>query len=139
MQFRIKIKATGKLKAPKVTTAEYRELGNAMVANMKKRIARGINADNMPAAPLSPLYAKYKARARHTRRPIRDMFLTGLTLGSYQVQRAWGGVIRAERSNQTARKRAFINQHLEPMFGFTDSEAEAVVKRARQLFGRKIE
>lgn len=138
MKFKLKIVSTGTMKAPKLTTAEYRALGEEIVAAMKRRLARGINNEGNPAYPLSDYYARIKAKIRRTRHPIRDLHLTGMTLNDFQVRRAWGGIIRAGPQLPTARKRALLAQLIDPLIGFTDYEQRAVVKRVRQLYGRKI-
>lgn len=138
MQMKMQVVKTGRVSNKKLmlTTAQYRQLGEAMLDANKKRILRGINVQGSSAKPLSKFYRKQKAKIRHTGRPIRDMFLTGLTLNSYRVVRAWGGIIRAEPTSAEGRKRAFFSQRREAMFGFTPHEERAVIAEARKMFGR---
>lgn len=139
MQMKLTVKESGKLKALKLNAAQYRQLGNAMLAANKRRIARGINADGNPARPLSKAYEAIKRKVRRVARPIRDMRLTGVTMNSYQITRAHGGIIRAEPTTGTARTRAFMAQRLEPMIGFTPVEERAVIKEARAMFGKYVQ
>jgi hypothetical protein len=135
LKFKFGVKI-GKLAQLKLSAAEYRAIGDAAVDRMKMRILQGVNADNQRAKPLSKKYAALKAEMRHTRRPIRDMFLSGMTLTDYRVQRAYGGVIEAYPSSTEAQKRAILAQHIDPMFGFTDAEEKEVVKQVRLMYGR---
>lgn len=136
MEMTMKVVQTGQLKALKLNAAQYRQLGNAMLDANKKRIRRGINAAGNPAKPLSKKYQRIKKKKRGVTRAIRDMWLTGLTMNSYQIVRAHSGVIRAEPRTAEGRKRAWAAQRLEPMFGFTPAEEKAVQKEARAMFGR---
>lgn len=143
---KMKVVQSGQLKPLKLTAEQYRQLGNAMLAAQKKRISRGINVKGQPAAPLSKKYQRIKRKTRGVSRPIRDMKLTGQTLNSFQIVRAYGGVIRAEPRSTEGKKRAWAAQlvrdtpggprRFEPMIGFTDAEEKAVQKQAREMFGR---
>ena len=133
---KIAVKTNGKLAQLKMSAREYREIGEVMLDSMKLRILKGINADGQKASPLSPAYARIKAEIRNTRRPIRDMFLSGMTLNDYRVRKAHGGQIVCEPASTEAQKRAILAQRIEPMFGFTNAEEKAVVKHVRQIYGR---
>lgn len=135
----MKVVQSGQLKPLKLSAAQYRQLGNAMLAANKRRIKRGINAEGKQARPLSKKYQRIKRKVRGVARPIRDMVLTGRTMDSYQIVRAYGGVIRAEPRTAEGRKRAWAAQRLEPMFGFTAVEEKAVQKEARAMFGRNAQ
>lgn len=132
-KFGVKI---GSLAQLKLSAAEYRMIGESAVERMKARILKGVNADNQRAKPLSKRYAAIKARERHTSRPVRDMFLSGMTLNDYRVQRAYNGLIEAYPSSTEAQKRAILAQHIDPMFGFTDAEEKEVVRQVRAMYGR---
>jgi hypothetical protein len=138
MELNMAVTKTGRLgvRAVTLTTQQYRQLGETMLDTIKRRILRGINASGQRSKPLSKFYAKQKAKMRHTGHPIRDMFLTGLTLNSYRVVRAWGGTIRIEPTSAEGRKRAFFSQRREAMIGVTRSEERAVVAEARRMMGR---
>lgn len=135
-KFGVKI---GKFAQLKLSADEYRFIGNAAVERMKQRILKGVNSDNQRAKPLSKKYAAIKARERHTARPIRDMFLSGMTLNDYRVQRAYNGLIEAYPSSPEAQKRAILAQHIDPMFGFTEAEEKEVVKQVRAMYGRNAQ
>lgn len=139
MLIKMRLRQTGHLKQLKLTAAQYRELGEAMLRANKRRIGQGINAEGRPAKPLSRKYSAIKKRVRRVAAPKRDMKLTGATLKSYQIVRSYGGLIRAEPKGEVTRRRAFFAQRLEPMFGFTDYEEKAVLRKARSMFGRNTQ
>ena len=139
MQIKFEVKQAGSLKPLKLSSDQYRTLGNAMIEANKKRIAKGVNIYDEKAKPLHPRYAKFKAKKRGVRRPIRDLNLTGLTLRSFAVKRAYGGIIRCEPSGAVARRRAYFSQFREPLIGFTSYEEKAVVAVVRRMFGRQAQ
>ena len=136
MQIKLKIHGKGELRMKQLPAAEWRKLGEAMLAANKRRILKGVNAEGQPAKPLAPKYARIKRKQLRISRPIRDMRLTGETLLSYQVVRASGGIIRCEPKTAQGRKKAFFCQRLEPMIGFTDYEEAAVMRTVRSMLGR---
>ena len=99
-------------------------LGNRVITEVvRQRIARAVNVTDSPAKPLSMkgrrgnryFYIK-KAKGLTS---IRDLFLSGRTMGSLRVVSASNNKVRIGFDNPRASRIAAINQRRDPMFWFS--------------------
>lgn len=128
---------SGRFKLPQLDRGALTAIGEIMVVEQKARWTRGINALGVPAIPLTTRYGAFKSKVRRTASPIRDMQLTGMTVGNFQLRKAINGTIRAENSTREARKRAQQANNAEPagMIGFAPSDQVAVFKESQKQYG----
>ena len=83
MAVRVRVNQTVRIKGPRLDGGALTRIGTVMVASVKERIAKGVDADGRSAKPLSKSYAIFKSghlkknRGIGTNRPIRDLSLTG--------------------------------------------------------------
>ena len=118
---------------------------NVLNASIAARLDRGLDANDNPAPPLNPRYAKFKQRRYGS--AIRDWKLTGQTRGSMKVLSAapnkatlgfLDGTRRGRRGSVTIAQVVALNQRISRQYGVSPSD-KAQVLRAIQLADSPIQ
>jgi hypothetical protein len=105
-------------------------IGNAVIADIKSRIHRGLNVDDNPAKALKPGrngkrgYPDYKT-ARGLQ-GIRDLVWRGMTMRSMRVISAKDNEVRIGFDNPQAARIAAANQNREEMFWFSPANKKLI-------------
>ena len=133
-QFNIKVKRTGRVRAPNLPDAQLKAIGEKMVAAQKDRWARGVDANGQTAKKLSVKYAIIKQAVLH-KRPVRDMSMTGQTIKNFQLRKAADGRIRAENTTRLERSKAVRANNYDQMIGFALSDAKVVFDETQAQYG----
>lgn len=154
MAVRVRVNQTVRIKGPRLDGGALTRIGTVMVASVKERIAKGVDADGRSAKPLSKSYAIFKSghlkknRGIGTNRPIRDLSLTGNSLQNYSLRRAIDNVIRADATTRDARMKLDQAQNqvrktrgvavrvgFSQMFGFEGRNVQSVLTATRAEYG----
>lgn len=101
--------------------------------SIKRRLARGINADDNPLGPLNQAYARRKIR--EGARPIRDLRLTGALLDR-EIKVRYADDRQAIMDAGTQLGRIKARQNYYPL-QFSESDQEAMQACAAEIFTRK--
>lgn len=136
---KVAVKKTGRIKPATLDHGPLTEIGRAMVLAQKARWARGVNANDQSAKPLSKKYLFIKQKIRGIHRPIRDMHLSGETIANFQLRKAINGVIRAENTTRKTRVRAQAAQKIAEMIGLAGSDQLVIFRNAQVQYGRALQ
>ena len=100
------------------------EFGEELLGSVNARLDRGLNANDQPAAPLKPRYAKFKQR----RYPpaIRNLRATGRTRRSAKVLSANQNKAVIGFTDPEAEKRAAFANRRERMWGASPNDMEFI-------------
>jgi hypothetical protein len=131
----IKVKKTGRFKAPVLDHGQLTQVGTTMVEEQKRRWSQSVNADGGRAAPLSKPYLFRKAKIRKTNRPVRDLHLTGLLLSNFTLRKAINGVVRAEPTSRKGREHATSANRKDQMIGFSGQDVQAIYTETQKQYG----
>ena len=121
---------------PKPDTALMERLGAIAIEHERERLARGLNANDEPARPLSPKYVKQKQRAGLV--AIRNLMLTGQLLASRRITSATDTSVSVEFTDDRDRLKAEQNDRIEQMTGQSPESKAAVLAELRKLYGAKF-
>jgi hypothetical protein len=142
MPVKVKVKQTGRVRAPRLDDPQLKIIGDEMVAAQKARWAKGIDTGGQPAKKLSVKYAIRKGAylrkvgdPRGSSRVIRDMNITGLLVKNFTLRRASAGVIRAENTTREARAHANKAVLYWDMIGFAGSDVKTVMDSYTKQYG----
>ena len=135
---KIKVKQTGRVKAPNLADPQLARIGSSMLVAQFARWFKGVNADGIQAKKLSVRYAIIKQKYLH-KRPIRDNWMTGAMAKNFAVRKAADGQIRAENSTRLAREHAQGSQKYEEMIGFAVSDAQVVIGETQKEYGNYVQ
>jgi hypothetical protein len=135
----VKVPRTGRVKAPNLDHGALTFIGQHMVNAQKQRWLRGIDANDQPAKRLSKKYLFIKKGIRNVSRPIRDMYLTGMTINNFILRKANDGQIRAENTTREARKRAQRANNIDQMIGFASTDADQVFRSSAAQYGKFVQ
>jgi len=138
MPVKIKVKQTGRIKAPNLSDPQLKLIGTAMVREQKLRWSKGINAEGNQAKKLSVKYAIIKQKTLH-KRPIRDMQMTGGVVTNFMLRKASAGTIRAENTTRLERAKAMRAQSYDEMIGFAGSDQIVVFNESLKQYGTWIQ
>jgi hypothetical protein len=119
MSFKILV-AGFRLEPVKFSRDQMARIGAVQVQAQRERIEGGQNVYDMPARPLNPAYAKQKRQAGA--QPIRNMRLTGATLDAMKVE-SEDNQATVEFASDTAERRAYLSNSIDPMFGISPTDA----------------
>lgn len=105
-------------------------------SNLSLRMRGGIGTDDRPMPALSPKYKIHKRRKGG--RPLRDINLSGKTIGAIKLYKPTGGTkhkfqIRIGFSGQRANIIAKANQERAHFFGISKDDRRILTDRAKQL------
>lgn len=136
-QYSIRIPARPDISVPVFTAAQMQQIGQGAIVEMRDRIARAVDVFDKPAPPLQPRYAKQKIRAG--KQPVRDILLTGNTLGSVQVIEADQTHVKVGIRGATPYRKALFNQNIDPWFGLSNQDDERVLNEVvKPIFSQNI-
>jgi hypothetical protein len=113
------------------SSEQFHQIGSVMLDTITSRIRSGVNAQDSPAKPLNPAYAKRKLR--RNRSPIRDWSWRGFTLGSAKVKVASEDSVTIGFINAQANLIATVNNRIEKAWGESPRDREiriAVIRAA---------
>ena len=130
----ISVTKTGKIRLPRLSNPQLKNIGEVMVIAQKKRWASATNANGNPATKLSVKYFFEKRKLRGGR-PVRDMKMTGVTVANFSLRKAGQDQIRAENTSRAGRDHARRANQYEQMIGFAASDQLAVFDEAKFQFG----
>ena len=115
---------------------DMRELGETVLASNRERASRGVNANDVPAKPLTPRYAKRKQRRGQP--AIRNLLLDG---------RMWGdaGVLNSDADSVTVafhsglqQIKANTNNLIDRFFGVSPTDDLRISAKAQQRVDEKV-
>lgn len=101
---------------------QFHQIGSVMLDTIITRIRSGVNAQDTPARPLNPAYAKRKIR--RNRSPIRDWSWRGFTLASAKVKVASEDSVTIGFINAQANLIATANNRIEKAWGESPRDRE---------------
>ena len=133
--FEIKVNRRPHLGSLAFSEEQMRVLGETDVSAQLSRIHEARNVDDEPAKPLTPIWAKVKAKKGLP--PVRDLHYSGAMLSSLGVKEAEQNVAVVSVSEAEKPKLA-ANQRIDRMFGLAHSDREEVVKEARAEFTQNV-
>lgn len=137
-RFEIKVTRRPNIESPAFNEQQMREIGQAAIDVMKERLATATDVFDKPAPPLQKGYAKQKAKKG--KQPIRDIRLTGNTLGSVQVTEADSAHVKIKIRGVTPYKKAIFNQNIDPWFGLSEKDDERLLEETvRPIFAQNIQ
>jgi hypothetical protein len=134
---RIRMDKTGQFRAPTLSRAQLKFIGQQMVIGQKQRWSKAINASGAKAKALAA--RTIKSKIAYGKQPIRNMEMTGLVLRNFQLRKWQMEEIRAENTAHAARRHAVKAQRAERMIGLSPQESEAIwrnVYRAYQQYAK---
>jgi hypothetical protein len=134
---KIKVKQTGRVRAPNLQDPQLAKIGNAMVAAQLDRWSKAVNADGVPAKKLSVRYAIIKQKYLH-KRAFRDNKMTGLLVDNFKLRKAANGMIRAENSTRLARQHATSAAKYDQLIGFAVTDARVVFAATQAEYGEYV-
>ena len=140
MPVKVKVKQTGRVKAPRLDNGQLTKIGNLMVKTQKERWAKGLDASGNTAKPLSVKYAILKGQylkkeGRGRGRPIRDNNMTGVLVANFTLRKAIDNVIRAENTSREARAHANRAQGFDEMIGFSGPDQVDLFRSVQAEYG----
>ena len=135
---KITVPKTGRVRGPNLSDPQLKAIGDAMVAEQKRRWSTAVDASGQPAAKLSVRYAIIKQQYTH-KRPVRDMVMTGATLKNFTLRKAAGGKIRAENTTRLERAKALRANSYDQMIGFANSDAKVVFDETQVQYGKYVQ
>jgi hypothetical protein len=138
MPIKIKVKQTGRIKAPKLDNGPLTAIGQDMVARQKERWANHMNASGNQAKPLSKKYTFIKKKFLGVARPYRDNVMTGIMRDNFTLRKAIEGNIRAENTTRLARAHATGAVKFEDMIGFSGPEQMAIFRDFQVEYGQWV-
>lgn len=108
------------------------------------RILDAINVNDAPAKPLTPRYAKRKAKKGG--RPTRDLYLSGEMLGSVESEISEEKIYHPIINNfkigfldDAMALRMQYNEKLEDMWGFSPKDTVAIMDIAERMFEANLD
>lgn len=110
-------------------------LGGILGDDIGSRIGRGLNVNDIPALPLSAVYAKTKARKG--RNPVRDWIMSGRTLAALKCLTANENKAVIGFNNPVAGRIAHWNNLRERAFGVS-SLNRTVIRAAVKAMQRQV-
>ena len=132
----VKVKSSGRFKAPNLDNGQLTSIGREMVAAQKARWAQAVNAQGNPAKRLSMKYTFEKKAFTGQSRPKRDMKMTGRTLENFTLRKAIDMKIRAENTTRLERAKATRSQMYDQMIGFASTDQQVVFRGASREYGQ---
>ena len=135
MPVKVKVKQTGRVKAPRLDNGQLTKIGNLMVKTQKERWAKGLNASGNNAKPLSKKYTFIKKKFRGVNRPLRDNQMTGVLVANFTLRKAIDNVIRAENTSREARAHANRAQGFDEMIGFSGPDQVDLFRSVQAEYG----
>ena len=135
MPVKVKVKQTGRVKAPKLDNGKLTRIGQLMVDAQKKRWSQGVDASGVKAKELAKKYLFIKKAYTKVNRPIRDNKMTGILVENFQLRKAIDNVIRAENTTRLARAHANGAQGYEEMIGFAGTDQIVVFNASQRAYG----
>ena len=135
---KIKVKQTGRVRAPQLVDPQLTRIGQAMVAAQLDRWSKAVSADGVAAKKLSVRYAIIKQKFLH-KPAVRDNYMTGAMVNNFALRKAKDGVIRAENSTRLARAHAQSSQKYGEMIGFAVSDIRVVVDGMKREYGEYVQ
>jgi len=133
----IKVKRSGRVRAPNLPDPQLRAIGDKMVAEQKARWSRHMNAQGQDAKKLSVKYAIIKQAVLH-KRPFRDMKLSGRLVANFLLRKAQDGKIRAENTTRLERKKAATANKEDQMIGFAMSDFKVALDATKLEYGSYV-
>jgi hypothetical protein len=134
---KIKVKQTGRVKAPNLQDPALARMGSSMRVAQFVRWFKGVDANGQPAKKLSIKYAIIKQKYLH-KRPIRDNWMTGAMAKNFAVRKAAAGTIRVENSTRLGRAHANGSQKYAEMIGFAVTDINNVIGEAQKEYGEYV-
>ena len=135
MPVKVKVKQTGRVKAPRLDNGQLTKIGNLMVKTQKERWAKGVDASGNTAKPLSKKYTFIKKKFRGVNRPLRDNQMTGVLVANFTLRKAIDNVIRAENTSREARAHANRAQGFDEMIGFSGPDQVDLFRSVQAEYG----
>jgi len=135
----VKVKQTGRIKPPNLDNGALTQIGRSMVIAQKLRWSKSLNASGNKAKPLSKKYTFIKKNYLRVNVPQRDLKLTGVLTGNFQLRKAINGQIRAENTTRSARKHALQADKSEQMIGFAGSDQRIIFAQSQIAYGRYLQ
>jgi hypothetical protein len=135
MPVKVKVKQTGRIRAPRLDNGQLTLIGHRMVATQKARWANGVDASGNTAKPLSKKYTFIKKKYRGVNRPIRDNQMTGVLVANFTLRKAIDNQIRAENTSRAGRAHANRAQGFDEMIGFSGPDQVDLFRSVQAEYG----
>lgn len=129
---------------------QMKELGDTVLASIKKRIHSGLTVEEQPAKPLKPTVHVDKGgsvaalipypvqKQRKGRQPIRDLMNTGALMNSIQVVSASEDRCVIASNNAVKDMLLHKNNVRSPQFGMSPSDKLVMQKKVREMLETNI-
>ena len=135
MSFDVIIKNPIRLRLGWLNEAEQQQLGEFAIAEMKARIAGGIDKNDQPARPLARRYQSAKVRRGGV--ALRNLTLSGGTLRNLAVLDRGSSLKIGFQDPQAAQ--VFASRRNAVLFGLSPSNQAAVVEEHDRLLARSVD
>jgi hypothetical protein len=136
-RFDIRVTSRPHIEAPEFSADQMHAIADYGIEVMKDRLHRGVNVFDQPAKPLGEKYARRKSRLG--KQPVRDMLLTGNTVGSIQTLEFSANHAKISIKGSTPYQKALFNQNIDPEFGLSDNdEVRLLTEKIQPAFAANI-
>jgi len=109
------------------------KLAQVGLRSIRRRVARGIGAED---TPMPALTEGYKRRKRHSK--VRDLWLTGKMLLNLSVRWASDRQAQTALTSRKGRVKALANQRRARWLSYSPNDQKVVKAEARRLFKNEI-
>lgn len=136
-RFEIKVSKRPNIQVSAFTEQQMQNIGEFAVEAMKERVATATDVLDKPAKPLQPKYAQQKIKKG--KQPVRDIRLTGNTLGSVQVIEHDATHVKIGIRGSTPYRKAIFNQNIDPWFGLSEKDDDRVLaEKVQPIFAQNL-
>jgi len=108
-------------------------LGQTGLRSLRRRLTRGLGAEDTPMPPLKPGYARWKKHSN-----IRDLWLTGRMLLNLSVRGASENQVWIGLTSRKARMKAAINERIAHWLAWSPSDQRAMIAEAERRFKQQV-
>lgn len=119
--------------APGFRAREMAQLGQIGLRSIRKRVSKGVGADDTPMPPLTPGYKKWKRGAK-----IRNLWLTGKMLLNLSVRWASDNQVNVALTTKKDRTKALMNQRRARWLAWSPNDQRVIVKAAKEMFHQDV-
>lgn len=138
---KVKIKFAGKkitlrgtdTLAPGFDARRHAQLGQIGLRSLRKRVSKGVGADDTPMPPLKENYRKWKRGKK-----IRDLWLTGKMLLNLSVRWASDRQVNIALTTKKDRTKALMNQRRARWLAWSPNDQRVIVKAAKEMFHQDV-
>lgn len=115
---------------------QMREIGEAGLVDVKRRIRDARNTEDQPSKRLKPGYAKRKQKRGLP--GVRNLALSGKMLANLTLRTVSENKARAGLTSRKERAKGLANTQIEPFLLYSPANERAVLGKTQIEFGRSV-